>query len=91
MYLSPPVVTVYFLGVGWRRANAQGAMAAFAVGYTLGFGRSRSDVLERMRFAHSSDQQAPVAVAGWWVRSCAKWLRRRRAAWLTSSLCKPTM
>ena len=36
MYLSPPIVSVYTLGVLWPRANAPGAVAAFAVGYTLG-------------------------------------------------------
>ncbi|EOD08067.1 hypothetical protein EMIHUDRAFT_249229 [Emiliania huxleyi CCMP1516] len=55
-YLAPPIVSVYLLGpfplprrtwrerVLWRRANATGAAASFAVGYTLGFGRMAGEV-----------------------------------------------
>ena len=45
MYLSPPIVSVYFVGALWRRANAHGAVAAFGVGYALGFGRMLGEIL----------------------------------------------
>ena len=48
MYLAPPIVTVYMLGVLWWRANAQGAIAAFAVGYTLGFGRMAAEIISKV-------------------------------------------
>ena len=45
MYLSPPIVSVYFCGALWKRANAPGAVAAFTVGYTLGFGRMLGEIV----------------------------------------------
>ena len=47
MYLAPPIVCVYFLGVLWPRGNEHGATAAFVVGYTLGFGRMAGEILCR--------------------------------------------
>lgn len=44
LYLSPPIVSIYFLGVCWRRANVQGAVATFIVGYTLGLGRMLGEI-----------------------------------------------
>ena len=44
MYLAPPIVSVFLLGVCWRRANAPGAIAAFGVGYLLGFGRMLGEI-----------------------------------------------
>ena len=38
-YISPPIASVFLLGVGWKRANAQGAMAALLSGFVLGLGR----------------------------------------------------
>jgi solute:Na+ symporter, SSS family len=38
-YISPPIAAVFLFGVLWRRANAQGAIAALAVGFVLGVGR----------------------------------------------------
>jgi len=35
-YLAPPIFTVFFLGVFWKRMNAQGALAALIVGFLLG-------------------------------------------------------
>ncbi|KAL1507346.1 hypothetical protein AB1Y20_008192 [Prymnesium parvum] len=48
MYLAPPIVTVYFLGVLWWRANAQGATAAFVVGYALGFTRMVAEITSKV-------------------------------------------
>ena len=45
MYLSPPIVSVYFCGALWKRANAPGAVAAFVVGYSLGFGRMLGEIV----------------------------------------------
>ena len=38
-YISPPIAAVFLLGIGWRRVNAQGAMAALLTGFVLGMGR----------------------------------------------------
>jgi SSS family solute:Na+ symporter len=35
-YLAPPIFTVFFLGVFWKRLNAKGALAALVVGFVLG-------------------------------------------------------
>jgi SSS family solute:Na+ symporter len=35
-YLAPPIFTVFFLGVFWKRLNAKGALAALITGFTLG-------------------------------------------------------
>ncbi|MFH1763226.1 MAG: Na+/glucose cotransporter, partial [Gemmatimonadota bacterium] len=35
-YLAPPIFTVFFLGVFWKRLNAQGALAALISGFFLG-------------------------------------------------------
>ncbi len=35
-YLAPPIFTVFFLGVFWKRLNARGALAALVVGFVLG-------------------------------------------------------
>ncbi len=38
-YIAPPVAAAFILGILWRRANAQGAMAALVAGFVLGMGR----------------------------------------------------
>lgn len=38
-YISPPIAAAFLIGIFWRRVNAQGAIAAFAVGFVLGIGR----------------------------------------------------
>jgi SSS family solute:Na+ symporter len=38
-YLAPPIAAVFLLGVLWRRANSQGAIATLAVGFVIGMGR----------------------------------------------------
>jgi SSS family solute:Na+ symporter len=35
-YLAPPIFTVFFLGVFWKRLNAKGALAALITGFILG-------------------------------------------------------
>jgi SSS family solute:Na+ symporter len=35
-YLAPPIFTVFFLGVFWKRLNAKGALAALVTGFILG-------------------------------------------------------
>jgi SSS family solute:Na+ symporter len=35
-YLAPPIFTVFFLGVFWKRLNSKGALAALVVGFVLG-------------------------------------------------------
>ena len=45
MYLAPPIVTVYFGGVLWRRATAEAATATFCLGYALGVGRLVGEIL----------------------------------------------
>jgi len=35
-YLAPPIFTVFFLGVFWKRLNAKGALAALITGFFLG-------------------------------------------------------
>ena len=35
-YLAPPIFVVFFLGVFWRRANAQGCFWALVAGFALG-------------------------------------------------------
>jgi SSS family solute:Na+ symporter len=38
-YLAPPIFVVFFLGVFWKRLNAQGCMAALLVGFLMGLFR----------------------------------------------------
>jgi SSS family solute:Na+ symporter len=38
-YISPPIATVFLVGILWTRANALGAMAALLTGFVLGMGR----------------------------------------------------
>jgi len=35
-YLAPPIFTVFFLGVFWKRLNSKGALAALITGFILG-------------------------------------------------------
>jgi SSS family solute:Na+ symporter len=35
-YLAPPIFTVFFLGVFWKRMNAKGALAALIAGFVVG-------------------------------------------------------
>ncbi|MBX3434829.1 MAG: sodium:solute symporter [Pirellulales bacterium] len=38
-YLAPPIFVVFFLGVFWKRLNAQGCLAALVVGFLMGLFR----------------------------------------------------
>jgi SSS family solute:Na+ symporter len=38
-YLAPPIAAVFLLGVLWKRANSQGAIATLAIGFVIGMGR----------------------------------------------------
>jgi SSS family solute:Na+ symporter len=38
-YISPPIASVFLLGLFWRRANARGAMSALLLGFGLGVAR----------------------------------------------------
>ncbi|HYO25136.1 MAG TPA: sodium:solute symporter [Lacipirellulaceae bacterium] len=42
-YLAPPIFVVFFLGVFWKRLNAQGCMAALLSGFSLGIFRLAVD------------------------------------------------
>jgi SSS family solute:Na+ symporter len=42
-YLAPPIAVVFFLGVFFKRLNAQGALAALLVGFFLGLTRLAID------------------------------------------------
>jgi SSS family solute:Na+ symporter len=42
-YLAPPIFTVFFLGVFWKRMNAKGALAALGAGFAMGLFRLAVD------------------------------------------------
>jgi len=42
-YLAPPIFVVFFLGVFWKRMNAQGALWAMVVGFAMGVFRMLVD------------------------------------------------
>ena len=42
-YLAPPIFVVFFLGVLWKRMNAQGCLAALLVGLAVGLFRLAVD------------------------------------------------
>ncbi len=42
-YLAPPIFVVFFLGVFWKRTNAQGALWAMLVGFVMGLFRMLVD------------------------------------------------
>jgi SSS family solute:Na+ symporter len=42
-YLAPPIFVVFFLGVFWKRMNAQGALWAMIVGFVMGVFRMLVD------------------------------------------------
>jgi SSS family solute:Na+ symporter len=42
-YLAPPIFTVFFLGVFFKRMNARGALAALGVGFAMGLFRLAVD------------------------------------------------
>ncbi|MCC7010626.1 MAG: sodium:solute symporter [Acidobacteria bacterium] len=42
-YLAPPIFVVFFLGILWKRMNAQGCLAALVVGFVIGLFRMLVD------------------------------------------------
>jgi len=42
-YLAPPIFVVFFVGIAWKRANAQGCLATLVVGFALGLFRMLVD------------------------------------------------
>jgi SSS family solute:Na+ symporter len=50
-YLAPPIFTVFFLGVFWKRLNARGALAALVTGFALGAFRLAVDTPVSLRLA----------------------------------------
>jgi SSS family solute:Na+ symporter len=50
-YLAPPIFTVFFLGVFFKRMNAKGALAALGVGFLMGLVRLAIDTPITLRMA----------------------------------------
>ena len=50
-YLAPPIFVVFFLGVFFKRMNAQGALAALSVGFLLGIFRLAVDTPVKLGLA----------------------------------------
>lgn len=44
-YISPPIAAVFLFGIGWRRVNAQGALASLLTGFVLGAVRFTLEVV----------------------------------------------
>ena len=58
-YLAPPIFVVFFLGVFWKRLNAQGALWAMLSGFALGIFRMAVDTPVTMKlsgFEHGYSQ-----------------------------------
>lgn len=51
-YLAPPIFTVFFLGVFWKRLNARGCLWALAVGFILGVFRLAVDTPVKLFGVH---------------------------------------
>lgn len=54
-YLAPPIFVVFFLGIFWKRLNAQGCLWALIVGFSMGMFRLTVDTLPKVKegFAYS--------------------------------------
>ena len=56
-YISPPIASVFLIGLLWRRVNATGAMAALLTGFVLGMGRLAAEIakgrLDGVLFAYA--------------------------------------
>ena len=50
-YLAPPIFTVFFFGVFFKRLNAKGALAALVVGFLMGLFRLAVDTPVTLRLA----------------------------------------
>ncbi|WP_425395558.1 sodium:solute symporter [Aeoliella sp.] len=57
-YLAPPIFVVFFLGIAWKRLNAQGCLAALLVGFAMGIFRLGVDtppkIYENFAYAEGS-------------------------------------
>ena len=62
-YFAPPAVAVYYAGVLWKRANSQGAAAAFIVGYVLCLGRLVGEVVYKSNGGANNPADSPGAIA----------------------------
>jgi len=54
-YLAPPIAVVFFLGVIFKRLNAQGALAALIIGFLLGIFRLAVDTPVKLGLAGYED------------------------------------
>jgi len=54
-YLAPPIAVVFFLGVIFKRLNAQGALAALIIGFVLGIFRLAVDTPVKLGLAGYED------------------------------------
>ena len=52
-YISPPIASVFLLGIFWKRVNARGAMTALLLGFALGAARLVAE-LNQASFAEGS-------------------------------------
>ncbi|QEG36502.1 sodium:solute symporter [Bythopirellula goksoeyrii] len=48
-YLAPPIFVVFFLGIFWKRLNAQGCLWALIVGFLMGIFRLAVDTLPKVK------------------------------------------
>ena len=46
-YIAPPIASVFFLGLFWKRINATGAITALVGGFVLGMGRLVAEINSR--------------------------------------------
>jgi SSS family solute:Na+ symporter len=58
-YLAPPIFTVFFLGVFFKRMNAKGALAALGVGFVMGLFRLAVDTPVTLALAGYESGYAP--------------------------------
>jgi len=54
-YLAPPIFTVFFLGVFFKRMNAKGCLSALVVGFMLGAFRLAVDTPVALGLGHLAD------------------------------------
>jgi solute:Na+ symporter, SSS family len=56
-YISPPIASVFLVGVFWSRVNSNGAIAALLTGFVLGMGRLVAEInkgrLDGLLFAYA--------------------------------------
>jgi SSS family solute:Na+ symporter len=65
-YLAPPIFVVFFLGIFWKRLNAQGCLAALIVGFLLGMFRLAVDTPVSLKLA-GYEQGYPAGSLLWIV------------------------